>query len=205
MFAYCGNNPVSREDSTGQFWNEIWAFAKMVVSEIGRTIGNLASAYAGCGGAAVADGPLPFGDAAGLIGAAALAAGAVGYGIYQASKAVSAEKVKAKGKAVAIPQSRKKQSTVIYRYGGTNPGNLTPKAKDRGTGLSFSTVPMKGAAKTTIEELNATGIVYAIQDKPTHVSVYPIGGTMDDWINIGSSSIWTQAVKSVVVKWDGVE
>ena len=31
-----------------------------------------------------------------------------------------------------------------------------------------------------------------------------IGGAMTDWVNAGSSSIWTQAVKSVVVKWDGV-
>lgn len=93
--------------------------------------------------------------------------------------------------------------TYIYRYGGTNPGNLTPKAKDRYTGLSFSTIPQPGAAVTTIEALNATGVVYAVQDDPTHVSVRPIGGTMDDWINAGSGSIWTQAVKSAVVKWDG--
>jgi hypothetical protein len=24
-----------------------------------------------------------------------------------------------------------------------------------------------------------------------------------DWVNAGSSSIWTQAVKSVIIKWDG--
>ncbi len=36
-----------------------------------------------------------------------------------------------------------------------------------------------------------------------HVSVYPVGGTLEDWYNEGSSSIWTQAVKSVIVKWDG--
>lgn len=57
---------------------------------------------------------------------------------------------------------------------------------------------------TTIEELNATGVVYAVRDNALHVIVRPIGGTMDDWINAGSSSVWTQAVKSVVVKWDGV-
>ena len=38
----------------------------------------------------------------------------------------------------------------------------------------------------------------------THVSVRPAGAIMEDWINTGSSSVWTQAVKSVVVKWDGV-
>ena len=91
----------------------------------------------------------------------------------------------------------------MYRYGGANPGNLTPKAKDKFTGLSFSTVPMPGAAMTTIGTLNATGVVFAVQDGPTHVSVRPVGATMDDWINAGSNSIWTTAVKSVVVKWDG--
>ena len=64
-------------------------------------------------------------------------------------------------------------------------------------------VPMPGAAVTTIEALNATGVVYAVQDGPTHVSVRPVGATMEDWINAGSGSIWTQAVKSVVIKWDG--
>ena len=63
---------------------------------------------------------------------------------------------------------------------------------------------MPGAARTTIEALNATGIVYAVQDNATHVSVRPVGATMEDWINTGSSSVWTQAVKFVVVKWDGV-
>lgn len=56
---------------------------------------------------------------------------------------------------------------------------------------------------TTIEALNATGVVYAVQDGPTHVSVIPIGGTIADWRNAGSSSVWTQAVRSVVIKWDG--
>ena len=57
---------------------------------------------------------------------------------------------------------------------------------------------------TTIEAINATGVVYAVQDGPTHVSVYPVEGTMADWVGAGPSSVWTYAVKSVVVKWDGV-
>ncbi len=48
------------------------------------------------------------------------------------------------------------------------------------------------------------GLLYAVQDKPGYVSVYPIGGTTEDWINEGTDSKWTKAVKSVVVKWDGV-
>ncbi len=34
---------------------------------------------------------------------------------------------------------------------------------------------MPGAAMTTIEVLNATGVIYAGQDKATHVSVRPVG------------------------------
>lgn len=65
-------------------------------------------------------------------------------------------------------------------------------------------MPAPGCSMTTIEALNATGLVYAIKDGPGHVSVYPVGGTMSDWVRAGSSSIWTQAVKSVTIKWDGV-
>lgn len=35
------------------------------------------------------------------------------------------------------------------------------------------------------------------------VALLTVGATMEDWINAGFGSIWTQAVKSVVVKWDG--
>ena len=200
MFAYCGNTPINRVDHTGQFWIEIWEFAKTAVAEIGKAMGVMSPAYAGCGGAAVADGPLPFGDMVAVVGAALLTVGAIGYGIYQAAQAPAASIPKIEEKAEAIPAP---PPTVIYRYGGTNPGNLTPKAKDKYTGLSFSTVPMPGATMTTIEALNATGVVYAVQDGPTHVSVRPVGAPIEAWINAGSSSIWTQAVKSVVIKWDG--
>ena len=205
MFAYCGNDPVNRKGPTGQFWSEIWEFAKTAVSEIGKAIGALSPAYAGCGGAALADGPLPIGDQIGLAGASLLTVGAVGYGIYQATQApsISIPKADTKEKDITAPPP---SPTVIYRYGGSNPGNLTPKAKDLrdGRGLSFSTIPAPGCSMTTIEALNATGIVYAVQDGATHGSVYPVGGTMSDWVSAGSSSIWTQAVKSVIIKWDGV-
>ena len=202
MFAYCGNNPVNRVDHTGQFWSEICNFVKTAVAEIGYAIGLMSPAYAGCGGMAIVDGPLPFGDIIALAGAAVITVGAIGYGIYQAAQApaISIPKVEEKTEEIPAPPPT---PTVIYRYGGTNPGNLTPKAKDKYTGLSFSTVPMPGAAMTTIEALNATGVVYAVQDGPTHVSVRPVGAPMEAWINAGSSSIWTQAVKSVVIKWDG--
>ena len=202
MFAYCNNDPVNRIDPTGQFFREIFSFVKTVANEICNAVEALTPAYAGCVGAAMADGPLPIGDAVAAVGAVLLTAGAIGYGIYQAAKAPAVSIPKTEEKAEAIP-APSPNPTVIYRYGGTNPGNLTPKAKDKYTGLSFSTVPMPGAAMTTIEALNATGVGYAVQDGPSHVSVRPVGAAMDAWIIAGSGSIWTQAVKSVVIKWDG--
>ena len=114
MFAYCGNDPVNRKDPTGQFWSEIWEFAKTAVSEIGKAVGTLSPAYAGCGGAALADGPIPIGDLIGLAGAALLTVGAVGYGIYQATRApaISVPKVEEKSETIVVP--KKPDSPVIF-------------------------------------------------------------------------------------------
>lgn len=62
------------------------------------------------------------------------------------------------------------------------------------SGLSFSTVYREGSFVTTIENLNATGVVYAVQDGVKHVSVYPIGGTIEQWYNQGAESVWTEAI-----------
>ena len=134
MFAYCGNNPVNRKDPTGHFWSELWEFAKTAFSEIGKTISNLAPAYTGCGSVAALDGPLPFGDAFAIAGAAALTLGAVGYGIYQASKA-NAEKSEAKGKAVAIPQKNNNGTTYYHVTTPTNAAAI--KASGVMTGSSW--------------------------------------------------------------------
>ena len=122
MFAYCGNNPVNRVDPTGHFFSEIWEFAKIAVAEIGKAISAMSPAYAACGGAAVADGPLPFGDAIGFIGAAAITIGAAGYGIYQATKAPSTSMSKAeeKEKDIALP-TQPKVGTTYYHV--TTPEN----------------------------------------------------------------------------------
>ena len=89
MFAYCANNPINCADSTGRFLNTLWEFAQTAVAAIGKAIGQMSYAYAGCGTAALADGPLPFGDALGIAGATLITIGAIGYGIYQAAKVYS--------------------------------------------------------------------------------------------------------------------
>lgn len=121
----------------------------------------------------------------------------------------SKEKEEVKIDADAILRSKKQRKDfLIYRYGGTTPGNLTSQKKDWDTGHSFSTIPPRpgrAAAVTTINKLNATGVVFAEQDGPTHVKVLPVGVPLQTWIDAGSNSIWTRAVKSVVVKWGSVK
>ena len=187
MFLYCGNNPVNRLDSNGEFFLTATAFGI-----IGLTL-------------------LLFAGTAIILEETAknpplippISPPCLDIKLKIKENTLDLPKLDEKEKDITAPPPPS-SGTKIYRYGGTNPSNLTPKEKDKFSGLSFSTIPKPGAAVTTIEELNATGVVYAVRDNALHVSVRPIGGTMDDWINAGSSSVWTQAVKSVVVKWDGV-
>ena len=104
-----------------------------------------------------------------------------------------------KDKVETAPPATKRY---IYRYGGTDLNNLVPTERDvkTNTGLSFSTVYRPGSAKTSIEELNSTGVIYAVQDGATHVSVYPVGATIKEWYDVGPSSIWTTTLKSKVTQ-----
>ena len=90
--------------------------------------------------------------------------------------------------------------TQIYRYGGTSAEKLTPTVNDvqSNTGLSFSTKWKPGAATTTIEEINASGNLYAVQDTRIHVSVYPVGATVAEWYAQGANSPWTQTLVQMV-------
>lgn len=93
---------------------------------------------------------------------------------------------------------------ILSENNGTNPGNLTPRAKDKNTGLSLSTIPPinnKTAAVTTIEEVNSTGNLIAVQDGSSHVSIKPRNGTMSDWIKAGTNSIWTKTLKRIVKRY----
>jgi len=182
MFAYCGNNPINRYDPSGNSFLGIAAGA-VILKYLAAFA---ASALLLIGFNNIVNNPP--------------ASPPITIPKFE-FKSESTEKAEEKDKPAAIPSQ---PNTTIYRYGGTNPGNLTPREKDKYTGLSFSTIPLPGAAETTIEALNSTGVVYAIRDGKTHVSVRPVGGSMQDWIDAGVASIWTQAVKSVVVKWDGV-
>ena len=163
MFAYCGNNPVNRVDHTGQFWSEIWEFAKTAVAEIGKAIGAMSPAYAGCGGAAVADGPLPFGDIVAAAGAALLTVGAIGYGIYQAAKAPSISIPKADTKEKAITAPPPSNGTTYYHV--TTPDNaatimatgiMTGSKWESGYVYAWSTNPSKYAIENSGAHMGVT-------------------------------------------------
>ena len=208
MFAYCGNNPVNRADKSGKSWSDLWEFVKNVAEAIENVMNAWSPAYSYCGQLAELDGPAPYLDVAAAAGSILLTIGAVGVAGYQTltspAPSLSVPKVETKEKEVTLnpPPS----STAIYRYNGTNPGNLVPSKFDvaSNSGLSFSTIPQPNSWRTTIEQVNSTGVLLAVQDKPTHVTVYPIGGTVSEWRNLGSSSIWTITLMSVStkVKWD---
>ena len=193
IFIYCSNNPINMLDSSGQFgqffvnmWNNIVNAVQTFISGSG-----LAMVGGGAIAAGAIDGPFPVGD---IIGIAAIV------GTYLLSQ----EKDDVQIKAGVIEKT--KPDITIYRYGETNPGNLTPKMKDRYTGVSFSTIPPKpgkNAAVTTIHTINSTGILYAYQDSLTHVTVIPTNASIMEWIKAGNASIWTMTLQSVVVKWDG--
>lgn len=77
--------------------------------------------------------------------------------------------------------------TLIYRWGSGTYKNLTPRPGKDTTGISYSLVPPIDGSKyttTTIESINATGVLLAVQDSPNHVSVFPVDmSTMDEWMD----------------------
>ena len=89
MFAYCNNNPVNFSDPTGEFLVTAWEYLKEAYDEIEYAMSTMSAAYAGCGTVAVADGPLPFGDAIGFSGLVIITVGAIGYGLYEAADNVN--------------------------------------------------------------------------------------------------------------------
>ena len=112
VYAYCGNNPVTYKDVSGEF-----------VISISIGIGSLLTwvAY----GIATAVG----------VGAGVAIGTAVGNNIRRSTTYVdtrSDSKAKEKDRRIKKPAP-----IYIYRYNGTNPGNLIPMAKDKNTGLSF--------------------------------------------------------------------
>ena len=199
MFAYCGNNPVMRTDPSGSFWQTF-------IEIIEKSFRALAPVISVLGGAAVADGPFPVGDAVAVVGLALLTVGVVAYGVYAAATApapsISIPKVEEKEKAQAPPP----EDTVIYRYHSSKTSNLAPRPGIDYDGLSFSTRPPRpgvDAVVTTVNTVNATGVLRANVGAHGHVTIVPVGATVEQWMNEGQGSLWSQTLSAIVVEWDG--
>ena len=85
---------------------------------------------------------------------------------------------------VADTKTDDQDVTYIYRMGSGNGTNLTPRSTDV-DGLSYSlTPPTSGKyTVTTIEAVNATGVLVTEQNGTNHVSVYPRDiSQLDDWM-----------------------
>lgn len=159
LFAYCENDPVNRVDYSGHFWEELW---EAFVVTIQKASGYFAVAAGVSQVDTPAPGPADLASGVLLLGGLLVCMGIATYTALATPK-ISVPILKAEEKAESIYAPPPSQ-TIIYRYGGSSPGNLTPKEKDKYSGLSFSTEPKPGAVATTIEALNATGVVYAVQD-----------------------------------------
>ena len=190
MYTYCLNNPVNRVDTTGNssLLAQMWTSTMWWLCAV--------------------DSVLPIGDMIYLAGALLLGVAAINSYSDTTITAPSTTTYKStidskeEEKVNAVTKTNS-SSTPIYRYGGTTPEKYVPSERDveTNTGLSFSTIPKPGAAMTTIDAVNSTGVLIAIKDGKNHVSVYPIGTTMEGWKNAGVDSVWTTTLYSIVIKW----
>lgn len=153
VFACCKNNPISYEDNKGDF--PVWALeAGEVGAETGGAIGG------------------PIGAAIGGIGCfmAALILG------NAAAQALTHD----------VPNIKDDNDRIIYRWADTDKNReLTIRKKQdiddaikkgRIPSLSFSLKPPpigKSYFQTTINKVNATGVLRAVNDAPDHVAVFP--------------------------------
>ena len=165
-YGYCLSNPLMYVDLDGN--------SAIDILETGFAIGS---------GISLVDSPAPGpADVVGLviIGVTVIVAG--GVAIYEDIK--QEEDVKEMAGAIAIEGVDDEDDIVIYRKGSSTMQNLTPREKDI-SGLSYVLVEPIGQSytKTTIGQVNATGVLVAKIDGPNHVSVYPINPTeLDIWI-----------------------
>ena len=187
MFAYCSNNPVMYVDPNGEF-----VIAATLSS---LCIGAIILAV-GCLLIAITSDPGFQEDVSNVIDAVKTEIKDITETILQD------EKEKEKDTTASPPSNQ----TVIYRYYSSKTENLSPRQGIDYDGLSFSTKPPRAgvpAVVTTIEQVNATGVLTAIQTSGTHVVIIPTTGTVNQWMREGQSSIWTQTLSGIVVEWDG--
>ena len=187
MFAYCENNPVNYNDSTGESKQPgVWTLE----TDEGSSGGGgaitfyflywLLELFEGLIDAIVAPSP-------------AISIAKTATDTDEDEKVSVAEKT-------SIPPV-----TVIYRYHSTKTTNLAPRTGIDFDGLSFSTIPPSAnqypAVMTTVEAVNASHMFTAIQ-VGTHVSIIPTNGTVVQWMAEGQNSLWSKALSLIVIEME---
>lgn len=166
MFAYCGNNPVMGYDPSG-------TYCVRLADDMTMSLINLSFAIA-----CIGTGYLAWTSATGKLSRSSTSFPIADIDVIDVVKPVR----RSKNREVAIADEAEKTatppktSTVIYRYYATKNTNLVPRNDIDDDGLSFSLVPPKPGVPyvlTTIEQVNATGILLAINDRGVHVTIIP--------------------------------
>ena len=170
MYHYAGNNPVRYTDPDGKLDADTFYQFAYAASDKAQSV-------------ALADSPALGPCDAVALGILAAAAGAVVIGGCVDLYNNVLSKIEA-GSAARAKENNNKEPTVIYRTGSGNGTNLTPRTPKDSTGLSYSlTKPACGPyTVTTMEAVNATGVLSAVRDGPDHVSVIPTDiSKMPEW------------------------
>lgn len=136
---------------------------------------------------------------------------------YWKNRKAAEEKAMELGRQILLnddnPNNDKDDPTLIYRYGRYTNTNLTPRSIDSDSGLSFATRPPADLSKpfmvTTVEAINHTGTLKAINDHPGHYAVTPVEfpadrASMDDWVASREDAEknphpFTTTLKSIVI------
>ncbi len=162
-YVYCGGNPV------------------LFVDPNGKSAEGILSGFLKVGGSAVAlDGPLPYGDIVGavVVGAGVVVAGGVlAYDKFISSPVSKDEEI---SNTIEKVETDPPTQTVIYRSASGTNQSLTPRMYKDDNGLSYFTTPpiFEKYTTTTVEAVNATGVLYAYQD-PNNPKHYLIKARVD--------------------------
>jgi len=179
LYMFTIHDPVNFVDPTGLFAITLTSFVIATIVAV-VTTAILATDYAMHGSNSVV------GQAA--TGIANTASDVLGGGIAIPSPTVAPttqSDTRARSEPIVVPRTNDPpRTTPIYRSGSGNATNMTPRAVDVG-GLSFYLSPPATGSftATTIEAVNATGVLRAVVDGTNHVSVVPVNPLdMPDWI-----------------------
>ena len=179
QYGYCWGNPIGLVDRDKK--------TPEMASNYSQVFDILKTGTEMAGAAALADSPAPGPMdlvALGILGITLVVSGGVAVGTYINSTA----KEKEKARVIALEQvtTKRPNETFIYRRGNGNATNLTLSPIDLHTGLSYE-LKVPAATEytiTTMEAINATGVLTAVIDKTNHVSVRPVNPLeMMEWIN----------------------